>query len=125
MDVERECVLDVFPGHVLVAPAALVGSLEAVDEVALALQFLTGERAQLFREVDIIVAVLAVMRERELARTNGFDTLDHRLSDRDDDEDRVQRHPARAHPAQRRGRPDRQAQDSSRVRRLAETFSPA
>ena len=26
------------------------------------------------------------MRERELARTNGFDTLDHRLSDRDNDE---------------------------------------
>ena len=26
------------------------------------------------------------MRERELARTNGFDTLNHRLSDRNDDE---------------------------------------
>ena len=83
---EGERILDVFPGHVLVAPAALVGSLEAVDEVALALQLFAGERAQLVREVDIIVTVLAVMRERELARTNGFDTLDHRLSDRDDDE---------------------------------------
>ena len=86
VDVERECVLDVFPGHILVAPAALIGGLEAVDEVALALQLFAGQRAQLFREVDIIVTVLAVMRERELARTNGFDTLNHRLSDRNDDE---------------------------------------
>ena len=83
---EGERILAVFPGHVLVAPPPLIGGLEAVNEVALALQFLTGERAQLFREVDIIVTVLAVMRERELARTNGFDTLDHRLSDRDNDE---------------------------------------
>ena len=83
---EGERILAVFPGHVLVAPPPLIGSLKAVDEVALALQLFAGQRAQLFREVDIIVTVLAVMRERELARANGFDTLDHRLSDRDDDE---------------------------------------
>ena len=31
-------------GHILVTPAALIGSLEPVDEIALALQLFAGQR---------------------------------------------------------------------------------
>ena len=85
VNVKREGVLDVVLCHVLVGPAALIGCLEAVDEVSLALELFAGERCELFREIDIIVAVLALVREREFSGAHSLNAFDHRLGNGNDD----------------------------------------
>ena len=81
VDMERKSVLDVVLCHIFITPAVLIGSLEPVHKIALALELFAGERRELFGKIDIVISVLGVVREGEFSRTYRFDALDHRFRD--------------------------------------------
>ena len=78
---ERKSVLDVVLCHIFITPAVLIGSLEPVHKITLALELFAGERRELFGKIDIVISVLGVVREGEFSRTYRFDALDHRFRD--------------------------------------------